>query len=253
MCGRPRWCARSRSQRCPHQIRWRAPLQRRGQSPRSRRVNRRGHGVHTLVWLRHAAGIHAARTRRTCKIAHGQGGITGCICGLRLSASRLCDNLRLVAAMPMRAPLLTAVCATHGGQSCRSRVRRTPLPSVHSLLSNGLSHQLSLCRSPCTATACAGDPRGRNSSSMRRSCVSTRVMRHRVRADGSRRGAASVRRIRFRRRLADRERQQQAQQGDPSCNARKLPCACADFRLSGAPLRHHHHKFLRWPRSRRAS
>ena len=43
------------------------------------------------------------------------------------------------------------------------------------------------------------------------------------------------------------------QQHDPHGRARNSHRACADFRLSVAPLRHHHHKLLRWPRSRRAS
>jgi cytochrome c len=44
-----------------------------------------------------------------------------------------------------------------------------------------------------------------------------------------------------------------SQQRDPHRSTRNSLRACAYIWSSVAPLHHHHHKFLRWPRSRRAS
>ena len=117
-----------------------------------------------------------------------------------------------------------------------------------------------LCAPRRTPLSCARLPRRHRflyQLSLRSATARPCAMRYEVRGGVARRDPASVRRIRLRYRFADRaehhEGDHYAPHGNPHRCARSRVRACAVFRWSVAPLRHHHFKFLRWPRSRRAS
>jgi len=148
----------------------------------------------------------------------------------------------------------------HGG---RSRLRvpcGTPLPRVRLTRGGRLSHRLQPCGTPNRPPTALNTNlvRGRPSAA---NTISTRAcfcaMGYEVRGGVAGRDPPSMRRICLRQRLTDRakhrERDQYAPHGNPHRRARSLIRACAVFRWSVAPLRHHHFKFLRRPRSRRAS
>jgi hypothetical protein len=171
-----------------------------------------------------------------------------------------CDNVHTLVARTSLATPTTAARPMHRRRSLLRGARGTPFPSARPTRGGRLSHWLkfrgSAARLP---TALNGNP-GRCRSSRTdtgRTCASLCAMRYEVRGGVAGSDPASVRRIRLRQRLTDRaehrESDHHAPHGNPYRCARSLRRACAVIRWSMAPLRHHHHKFLRWPRSRRAS
>jgi hypothetical protein len=202
--------------------------------------------------MRHAVG--RSRRRHVCarcanKIIDGQ----NCP-GRRISSVRvrLSDNVHTVAVMASLAAPTTSAHSMHGGRSWLRVPCGTPLPRVRLTRRGRLSHRLQPGGPPNGPPATLNGNLARDRSSTTntartRACL--RAMRYEVRGGVARRDPPSVRRIGLRQRLADRaehcERQHYAPHRDPHRCARNLLRACALFRLSVAPLRHHHHKFLR--------
>jgi len=207
--------------------------------------------------MRHAVGITSS-SRRVCtgcisKIIDGQSRLNRRISRVRFCP---CNNVQTLTTSASLAPPATAAHPTHGG---RLRVPcRTPLPGARPARGGRLSHRLksrgSAARPP---TALNGNPVRCRSfrTDTSRTCAS--AMRYEVRSGVAGRDPTCVRRVRLRHRFADRaehrESDHYAPHGNPHRCARSLIRPCAVFRWSVAPLRHHHFKFLRWPRSRRAS
>ena len=172
---------------------------------------------------------------------------------------RPCNNVHTVAASMSFATRTTAARSMHGWRrrllvACEMSLARSP-PARGGRRFHWLKFRGSAARPP---TALNGNPVRRRSSGTGtgRTCAAFCMMRYEVRSGVAGRDASSMRRIGLRQCLTDRaehrERYHYAPHGNPHRCARSLRRACAVFRWDVAPLRHHHFKFLRWPRSRRA-
>jgi hypothetical protein len=174
---------------------------------------------------------------------------------------RPCDNVHTLAARTSLATPTAAARPMHRGRSLLRTACGTPLPGARPARGGRLSHGLKPRGTAQWAPAALGwnpvrfRPCGNAGTSS--APVGFCVMRYEVRSGVAGRDPASVRRIRLRQRLTDRaehrESDHYAPHGNPYRCARSFRRACAVFRWSVAPLRHYHHKFLRWPRSRRAT
>ena len=160
---------------------------------------------------------------------------------------RLSDNVHTFAAMASFTVPTMSAHSMHGVRSWLHDPRRTSLPRVR-LTRRGRLQPCGTPNRPATAL-------NRNSMRTRSPTMQTdrpRVrrcpMRNKVRGVVTRRDPPSVRRIGLRQRFADRAEHRESQHNAPHRNpyrgARNLLRACALFRLSVTPLRHHHHKFL---------
>jgi hypothetical protein len=189
--------------------------------------------------MRHALGIDS-RSRSMCN---------GCATKMIGGRSRLrsrtpwrvrpCDNIHTTAVRMSRTTPAMAAHSTHRRLTCLRLTRGTPLLQTGDAT---LGTSAALAALDCNPIGCRSP-----GADTTRACVGFRAMRDEVRSGVARRDAATVRRIRLRQRFTDRakhrERHHDAPHGNPHCCARSRIRACAGFRLSVAPLRHHHHKF----------
>jgi hypothetical protein len=166
------------------------------------------------------------------------------------------DNVDLVAATTSRATSAVRAYPTHCRRTMFLAACLSPFPSACPAVGSILWHRLRPRRAtahPTTAYRC--NLIGRSPSGMG-ACASSCVMRYVVRGCVARSRMARVRSVRLRQRHSaqaeHRDTEHNAQHCYERCSARDVPRACAAVPLSVAPLRHHHHKFLRRPRSRRA-
>ena len=188
------------------------------------------------------------RARCADKIIDGKNRASRRISRVRL---RLSDNVHTFAAMASFTVPTMSAHSMHGVRSWLHVPRRTPLPRVRLTRRGRLSHWLQPGRTPNGApTAFNGNlVRDRSSTANTpRTRMCLRAMGYEVRGVVARRDPPSVRRIGLRQRFADRaehcESQHNAPHRNPYRGTRNLLRACALFRLSVAPLHHHHHKFL---------
>jgi hypothetical protein len=147
--------------------------------------------------------------------------------------------------------MATAAQLAHRRCCNRLIVCRAPLPSAHPARRDGRPHRLKPRRLSVRRSASIRKAAGR-------CCFGGfGVMCDKVRRRIALRDTAGMRSIclcvRLRACTHPRKSHSEPQQRDSHRGAHNVLCAYAGFRLSVAPLRHHHHKFLRWPRSRRAS
>ena len=205
--------------------------------------------AHILIRMSHTAGIHSAcssrlPSSRARKIIDGQSLVVHRRFASRTRSlhpgrilRRLCHHIDPVARVPPTSPA-SRIHSTRCGRSFFPTPRRTqppharPPPQGHSL-----PHRLQP-RRPLTRRTTA------TSSPMR-----DVVCRGIARRDPMPRRMAQMRRIRLRPRRSACTHQSKphhnAQHHSLRRSAKELLRACADFRLSMAPLRHHHHKFLK--------
>jgi hypothetical protein len=243
---RSRLRSRRRCHRRANKVRRPAPLQRRGHSRRRQRVNARRHfrqrSSARSPWPRHANFLIGTRDAA---------GINSCSRSVRLHSR---DDIQ---SLPTRRSLSAPMMPAHATHRRRRIPRRTLLRSTHPVRRRSLnpsrppsavSRNSMRTRSPAMHIHSTRVPRMRSR---------LRPMRNEMCRSVPRRHPPAVRRIRLRQhfthRAKHRERHHDAPHRDPHRCARSRLRACAGFRLSVAPLLHHHHKFLRWPRSRRAS
>jgi len=227
-----------RRQRRSNQVRRCAPLYGRRPTLRSGYLGAGRRHAHIFAWMGHAAGISSAG-RRVCtgcanKVIGRQGRL-----GRRIGSVRVrpCDNVHTVAPTTAAHPM-------HRARSRLSVPSGMPLPAARPARGSSLSHGLKFRG---TAALAWNNVRRRTSTTnTSRTCAS--AMRYKVRGSVAGRDPSSVRRIRLRQHLTHqaehRESHHYAPHGNPHRCARSLVRACALFRLSVAPLRHHHHKFL---------
>jgi len=146
------------------------------------------------------------------------------------------DIETLTATRPLSAPMMAAH-STH-----RRRIpRRTPVRSAHPMRRRSLNST----RPPAVLNRNPTSGRPDTANTAR---VGLGAVRYKMCGSVAWRDPPGVRRIRLRQRRTHhaehRERQHDAPHRNPYRCARSRVPACAGFRLSVAPLRHHHHKFL---------
>jgi hypothetical protein len=159
---------------------------------------------------------------------------------------RLCHNID---------PLTVAAAAppashTHPTQCRLPAARRSPLPRAVPAGGHSLSHRLKPRRPTAHSTIafhCILVRRNPSGMSACHAPASSRVMRYVVRGRVAGSDVARVRGIRLRCCCSacteHRRTQSNAQHHYKRRSAKKPLRACAVFRLSMGPLRHHHHKF----------
>jgi hypothetical protein len=196
------------------------------------------------------------RTRRTRKIIYSQTLIARRSSGLHVGCFScrwilwcLCHHID----PPTVAALATSASRTHPTQ-CRRRslpaARRSPFPRGAPAGGRSLSRRLKPRRPtayPTIAFRCILVRRDPSDMSACRAPTSSRATRYVVRGRVAGSDVARVRGIRLRccrsACTEHRRAQSNAQHHCKHRSAKKLLRACAVFRLSMGPLRHHHHKF----------
>ena len=165
---------------------------------------------------------------------------------------RPCDDLQSVAAMASFATPMTAIHPMHGRRSLLRAACGALFPGARPTRGRGFSHWLKPRGTAHGAPAargwkpvrCCPCDSARTSSAAAGSCV----MCYEVRGGIAGGNAASVRRICLRHRLTEHAEYCESQHNAPNgytyrCTRNRIH-SCAGLRLSVAPLRHHHHKFL---------